>query len=101
MAPRFACARRVMALTEAPSKPLSANNRRPASSRRPLVPSTRFIRLYDTGYRLSVKAGGHSLEVVVSIVVSIEPGRVRHCEVLSRQIARAVNELAFPCRTSL
>src|SRR5216684_3665208 len=39
--------------------------------------------------------------VVVSIVVSIQSGRVRHCEMLPRQIARAVNELAFPCRTFL
>src|SRR2546428_13538948 len=98
MAPRFACARRVMALTEAPSKPLSANNRRPASSRRPLVPSTRFIRLYDTGYRLSVKAGGHSLGVGGSIVGSIEPGRGRHFEGPSRQIAREFKQLAVSCR---
>jgi hypothetical protein len=37
----------------------------------------------------------------VSIVVSIEPGKVRHCEALSRQIARGVNGLALPCRTFL
>ena len=38
---------------------------------------------------------------MLSIVVSIYSGNVRHSEVLSRQIARAVNELAFPCRTFL
>ena len=44
--------------------------------------------------------GGGPASGVVSIVVSIDPGNVRHSEMLSRQIARAVNELAFLCRTS-
>jgi hypothetical protein len=42
-----------------------------------------------------------SAGVMVSIVVSIEPGKVRHFETLSRQIARAVNELALLCRTAI